>query len=41
MIKNNSDIGTLAAEIKEDSMLNNKDVVKVKTKEKLKNNNLF
>ena len=39
MIKNNSDIGTLAAEIKEDSMLNNKDVVKVKTKEKLKNNN--
>ena len=39
MINNDSDIGTLAAEIKEDSMLNNKNVVKVKTKEKLKNNN--
>ena len=39
MIKNNSDMGTLAAEIKEDSMLYNKNVVKVKTQEKLKNNN--
>ena len=39
MIKNNSDMGTLAAEIKEGSMLYNKNVVKVKTQEKLKNNN--
>ena len=39
MIKNNSDMGTLAAEIKEDSMLYNKNIVKVKTQEKLKNNN--
>ena len=39
MIKYNSDIGTLAAEIKEDSMLNNESVVKVETGEKLKKNN--
>ena len=39
MIKNNSDMGTLAAEIKEDSMLYNKNIVKVKTQEKLNNNN--
>ena len=39
MIKNHSDLGTLAAEIKEGSMLYNKNVVKVKTQEKLKNNN--
>ena len=39
MIKNNSDIGTLASEIKEDSVLNNENIVKVITKEKLDNNN--
>ena len=39
MIKNNSDIGTLASEIKEDSILNNENIVKVVTKEKLENNN--
>ena len=39
MIKNNSDMGTLAAEIKEDSMLFNKNVVKVKTIKKLKKDN--
>ena len=39
MIKYNSDIGTLASEINEVSMLNNENVVKVKTEEKLKNNN--
>ena len=38
MIKNNSDIGTLASEIKEDSVLNNENVVKVITKEKLEDN---
>ena len=38
MIKNNADIGTLASEIKEDSILNNENIVKVITKEKLKNN---
>ena len=38
MIKNNSDIGTLASEIKEDSILNNENIVKVITKEKLENN---
>jgi len=38
MIKNNSDVGTLAAEIKEDSILNNENIVKVITKEKLENN---
>ncbi len=39
MIKNNSDIGTLASEVKEDSILNNENIVKVITKEKLDNNN--
>ena len=38
MIKNNLDIGTLATEIKEDSILNNENIVKVITKEKLENN---
>ena len=38
MIKNNLDIGTLASEIKEDSILNNENIVKVITKEKLENN---
>jgi len=38
MIKNDSDIGTLASEIKEDSVLNNENVVKVITKEKLEDN---
>ena len=38
MIKNNSDIGTLASEIKEDSILNNENIVKVITKEKLEDN---
>ena len=39
MIKYNSDIGTLASRIKEDSILNNENIVKVITKEKLKNDN--
>ena len=39
VIENNSDIGTLAAEINEDKMFNNENIVKVKTQEKLKNNN--
>ena len=39
MIKTNSDIGTLACEIKESSVLNNKNIVKVITKKKLENNN--
>ena len=39
MIEHNSDIGTLAAEIKEDSVMNNVNVVKVITEKKLKNNN--
>ena len=39
MIKNNSDMGTLASEIKENSVLNNDNIVKVTTKEKLENNN--
>ena len=39
MIKNNSDIGTLASEIKNDSMLTNENIVKVITEKKLKNNN--
>ena len=39
MIKNNSDIGTLASEIKENSVLNNENIVKVITKGKLSNNN--
>ena len=39
MIKNNSEIGTLASVIKENTILNNENVVKVITKEKLKKNN--
>tara|TARA_Y100000590_G_scaffold63947_1_gene68710 strand:- start:208 stop:954 length:747 start_codon:yes stop_codon:yes gene_type:complete len=39
MVKTNSDIGTLAAEIREQSILDNKNVVKVKTKEKLNYDN--
>ena len=35
MINNNSEIGTLAAEIKEDKMLDNKNIVKVITKNNL------
>jgi len=39
MIKNNSDIGTLASEIKKDIMLTNENIVKVITEKKLENNN--
>ena len=39
MIKNNLDIGTLASEIKEKSILNNENIVKVITEKKLENNN--
>ena len=39
MIKNNCEIGTLASEIKHNSELNNANVVKVETVEKLKKNN--
>ena len=39
MIKTNSDIGTLASEIKENSVLSNENIVKVITKKKLENNN--
>jgi len=39
MIKNNSDIGTLASKIKNDTMLNNENIVKVITEKKLENNN--
>ena len=39
MIKNNSEIGTLASAIKENTILNNENVVKVITKEKLEKNN--
>ena len=39
MIKNNSKIGTLAADIKKNVLIKNENVVKVVTKEKLKNNN--
>ena len=35
MIKNNSEIGTLASVIKDNTILNNENVVKVITKEKL------
>ena len=38
MIENNSDMGTLASEVKKDSILNNENIVKVITKEKLENN---
>ena len=41
MIKNNSDIGTLASEIKKDTMLTNENIVKVITEKKLENNNFF
>jgi len=39
MIKTNSNIGTLASEIKESSVLSNENIVKVITKKKLENNN--
>ena len=39
MIKTNSDIGTLASEIKKSSVLSNENIVKVITKKKLENNN--
>ena len=39
MINNNADIGTLAASIKDNKMLVNKNVVKVSTDNKLDNNN--
>ena len=39
MIKNNSDIGTLAAKIKDDLILKNENVVKVITEKKLENDN--
>ena len=39
MIKTNSDIGTLASEIKESSVLTNENIVKLITKKKLEKNN--
>ena len=39
MLKFNSEIGTLAAEIKKDSLLNNENIVKVLTEKKLNNSN--
>ena len=39
MIKNNSDIGTLASEIKKDTKFANENIVKVITEKKLENNN--
>ena len=39
MLKYNSEIGTLAAEIKKDSLLNNENIVKVLTEKKLNNIN--
>mgnify|MGYP002856482001 FL=1 len=39
MIKNNSDIGTLASAIKKDTMFTNENIVKVITEKKLENNN--
>ena len=39
MIESNSDIGTLASEIKKDTILTNENNVKVITEKKLKNNN--
>ncbi len=39
MVKNNSDIGTLASNIQEKSMYKNENVVKVITEKKLENNN--
>ena len=39
MINNNSEIGTLAAKIKDDAMFNNENIVKVYTEYKLEKNN--
>ena len=39
MIETNSDIGTLGTEIKDEKIFTNKNIVKVATKEKLKNKN--
>tara|TARA_Y100000590_G_scaffold372306_1_gene435305 strand:+ start:104 stop:808 length:705 start_codon:yes stop_codon:yes gene_type:complete len=39
MIENNSDIGTLASKVKKDSILNDENIVKVVTKEKLESKN--
>ena len=39
MIQNHSDMGTLAAEIKEEKIFDNENIVKVITKKKLENNN--
>ena len=39
MIKNDSDIGTLASAIKKDTMFTNENIVKVITEKKLENNN--
>ena len=39
MIENNSDVGTLASEIKKDTILTNENIVKVITEKKLENNN--
>ena len=39
MIKNDSDIGTLASAIKKDTMFSNENIVKVITEKKLENNN--
>ena len=39
MIKNNSEVGTLAAEIKEDKIYTNQNIVKVVTQNKLEKNN--
>ena len=39
MINNNAELGTLAAKIQDDKMLNNKNVVKVITENKLEENN--
>ena len=39
MIQNNSDIGTLGAEIKDEKIFSNKNIVKVITEEKLNNKN--
>ena len=41
MVSKDSDIGTLASEIQNNSELKNKNVVKVETKEKLKENNFI
>ena len=39
MIKHNSDMGTMAAKIKDDKILNDQNIVKVVTDQKLENNN--